>query len=80
MNALHNHMGLNNFECRMIELIAQGLKTNEIAALMNENPHALETYRWRLLGKVGVKNACELVAWAYRNRVLLVEDEIDAPI
>lgn len=57
----------------MIELIADGLGTKQIAERMRHTESSIESYRAKLMRRVKVKNAPELVAWAFRNRILTIK-------
>jgi len=54
----------------MLRSIAEGLTTKEIAVQMKMTEGTTETYRVRLLKKVGVANTAALLAYAYRNGLL----------
>jgi DNA-binding NarL/FixJ family response regulator len=54
----------------IIECLATGLSTKELADRLHMSPRTAETRRQRLLKKVGVKNSVELIAYAFRNGIL----------
>lgn len=54
----------------LLKAIAGGLTTKEIATLLKMSETTAETYRIRLLRKVGVTNTAGLIAYAYRNGIL----------
>ena len=54
----------------MLKAIASGLTTKEIASLLKMSDSTAETYRIRLIKKVGVQNTAGLLAYAYRNGIL----------
>lgn len=54
----------------MLRSIADGLTTKEIAVQMKMTEGTTETYRVRLLKKIGVANTAALLAYAYRNGLL----------
>lgn len=61
---------LNLHEHELLKAIASGLTTKEIASLLKMSEATAETYRIRLIRKVGVHNTAGLVAYAYRNGIL----------
>ncbi len=61
---------LNETEMNMLTAIARGETTKEIAVEYKMSPATAETYRIRLLRKVGVPNTAALLAYAFRNGIL----------
>lgn len=61
---------LTESEMNMLRAIARGETTKEIAIEYKMSPATAETYRIRLLRKVGVPNTAALLAYAYRNGIL----------
>lgn len=61
---------LNFAERELLKAIASGLTTKEIASQLKMSGATAETYRIRLLKKVGVQNTAGLMAYAYRNGIL----------
>lgn len=57
-------------EKELLKAIANGGTTKEIATELKMSPSTAETYRVRLLKKVGVPNTAGLLAYAYRNGIL----------
>ncbi len=57
-------------ESDLLKAIASGLTTKEIATLLKMSDNTAETYRMRLIKKVGVSNTAGLIAYAYRNGML----------
>ena len=57
-------------EVDMLKALARGSITKEIANEMNLAEATAETYRIRLIRKVGVPNTAALLAYAYRNGIL----------
>lgn len=57
-------------EKEVIELLAQGYRTHEIAQKLNRTFKTVETYRCRLLDKVSVRNTSELLHYAHRNGLI----------
>ena len=54
----------------MLKAIASGLTTKEIAPMLELSDSTAETYRIRLIKKVGVLNTAGMIAYAYRNGIL----------
>jgi DNA-binding NarL/FixJ family response regulator len=61
---------LNFQENEMLRNIARGLTTKEIAHHLKMSEATTETYRIRLIKKLGVSNTAALLAYAYRNGIL----------
>lgn len=61
---------LSASEREMLKAIASGLTTKEIASLLKLSDSTAETYRIRLIKKVGVLNTAGMIAYAYRNGIL----------
>jgi two-component system response regulator FimZ (fimbrial Z protein) len=57
-------------EMELVRAIANGLTTKQMAADLKLKPATAETYRIRLLKKIGVPNTASLLAYAYRNGIL----------
>jgi DNA-binding NarL/FixJ family response regulator len=57
-------------EMEMLKAIARGAVTKEIAIELKMAESTAETYRIRLIKKVGVSNTAALLAYAYRNGIL----------
>lgn len=61
---------LNAQELNILKALARGSITKEIAHELKMAEATAETYRMRLLKKVGVPNTAALLAYAYRNGIL----------
>jgi len=57
-------------EKELLKAIASGATTKEIGPQLKMSPATAETYRTRLMRKVGVPNTAALLAYAYRNGLL----------
>jgi DNA-binding NarL/FixJ family response regulator len=57
-------------EKELLKAIASGATTKEIGPQLKMSPATAETYRTRLMKKVGVPNTAALLAYAYRNGIL----------
>ncbi len=54
-------------ERQVMSLLVDGLTGREIASLLRLSPKSVDTYRGRLLGKLGLRNLAELVTFAVRH-------------
>ena len=63
-------VSLNFQENEFLKIIASGLTTKEMAAQLKMTESTTETYRTRLIKKLGVPNSAALLAYAYRNGLL----------
>lgn len=61
---------LTDHEKELLSAIDQGLTTKEISTLLKMSETTTETYRTRLMKKVGVHNTAALLAYAYHNGIL----------
>ena len=61
---------LSTPEMELLRAIAKGETTKEIAEELKMSTATAETYRVRLMKKVGVSNTAALLAYAYRNGIL----------
>ena len=61
---------LNFQENEILRSIARGLTTKEMAHHLKMGEATAETYRMRLIKKLGVSNTAALLAYAYRNGIL----------
>lgn len=63
-------VSLSAREMEMLKAIASGSVTKEIAIALKMKEATAETYRIRLIKKVGVPNTAALLAYAFRNGIL----------
>lgn len=66
---------LSKRERQVVELVVRGKSSAEIGALLNLSPKTVETYRSRLMGKLGVNDVTALVRFAVREG-LIPPDEV----
>jgi DNA-binding NarL/FixJ family response regulator len=57
-------------EKELLKAIASGMTTKEIAVSLKMTESTIETYRIRLIKKVGLTNTAALLAYSYRNGIL----------
>jgi DNA-binding NarL/FixJ family response regulator len=60
---------LNAREKQLLRLISEGRRNKEIATEMKLSANSIETYRARLMKKVGYRNSAELVRFAVREGI-----------
>jgi len=63
-------VALSFHENELLKIIASGLTTKQIAVELKMTEATTETYRTRLIKKIGVPNSAALLAYAYRNGIL----------
>jgi DNA-binding NarL/FixJ family response regulator len=60
-------------EREVLQLIADGKSNAEAAALLNLSPRSVETYRLRLMQKLGIEDLASLVKFAIRHGMTTLE-------
>ena len=63
---------LTDREREVLGLLAQGLRNEDIAALLFISPQTVQTHVRNLLGKLGVHSKLEAVAFAVRHGAVKV--------
>ncbi len=58
---------LTERERQVYQLLAEGKSNKEVATLLGVSPHTVETHRTRIMEKLGLHNAAELVLSAVRR-------------
>jgi DNA-binding NarL/FixJ family response regulator len=61
---------LNEVETRILQLVANGLKTHEIGEKLDIPPPTVETYRVRICRRLNVPNSCAAVAFGIRTKII----------
>lgn len=61
---------LSAMEERVLHLTAQGRPAREIATLLSISPSTVDTYRSRIMHKLGLQTRAELVQWALAHGLL----------
>lgn len=61
---------IKSVDKEVLQLMAEGFNTKEIAALMSKPESTIETYRHRLYNRLGVRNGPHCIAYAFRNKIL----------
>lgn len=70
-NQSADESNLSMREIEVLRLIADGLKTDEIAERLRVKPNTIETHRRHLLDKLDVRNSAELVRRAISSGILM---------
>ena len=61
-------------EKKVLELIAGGYSTSDVATALDISKYTVLSHRRSLLGKFGVNNSVQLVTLAIKNRIIDVHD------
>jgi DNA-binding NarL/FixJ family response regulator len=61
---------LSQREREIFQLVAEGKSSSEIAALLGLSPKSVDTYRSRLMQKLGVSNIPSLVSFAIQHGII----------
>jgi len=56
-------------ECEVIQLVVEGKTSAEIAVILSLSPKSVETYRSRLMLKLGITNIPALVKFALQHGI-----------
>jgi DNA-binding CsgD family transcriptional regulator len=64
---------LSSREHEILRLVAEGKTSREIADRLSISPKTVDTYRSRLMHKIGVKNLAALVKFAIRHGLISLE-------
>jgi two-component system, NarL family, response regulator NreC len=60
-------------EREIMQLVAEGKSSIEIAQILRLSPKTVETYRSRLMEKLGIDNLAGLVRFAIQHGVITLE-------
>ncbi len=66
-------MALSGREREVVQLVAEGHTTREIAALLELSVRTVESHRHKIMGKLGLRTVAGLTKWAIRNRLTTVD-------
>ncbi|MFP4354244.1 MAG: response regulator [Phycisphaerae bacterium] len=58
---------LSDRECEVLQLVAEGQSTKEIAADLNITPKTVDTHRQHIMDKLGIRSIAELTKYAVRE-------------
>jgi two-component system response regulator NreC len=76
INELKNIYGmpaLTDREREIIQALGDGLSFKEIGARLFISPRTVENHKTNILEKLGLKNTIELVKYAIRHKIILLE-------
>ena len=54
----------------ILRLIADGYSSEQIAKMLGNSKKTIDSMRFEMLRRVGVNNVAELVAYAFRNKLI----------
>ena len=60
-------------EREVLQLLAEGKRTSEIAKLLHIGVKTVETHRWQIMNKLGIRNLAELTKYAIREGLTSLE-------
>lgn len=63
-------MSLNPKYISIIKMISEGYTSKEISVMLNIKHKTVETYRKRAYQSLGLRNTCQLVAYAVKNGII----------
>jgi two-component system, NarL family, response regulator NreC len=75
----HNREILTRRERQVVQLLAEGKSTKEVASLLGLSVKTAETHRSNIMGKLGLHSVSELVMYAVRNNIVQAFNS-DAPV
>lgn len=61
---------LTDREKEILQLLAEGRSNKEVAVLLNLSTNTVETHRTRIMQKLGLHSAAEIVLYAVRKRIV----------
>jgi len=62
-------------ECQVVQLVAEGKSSKEVASMLNVSTKTAETHRNNIMRKLGLHSTSELVLYAVRNNIVRVAGE-----
>ena len=75
----HNRDVLTRRERQVVQLLAEGKSTKEVASFLGLSVKTAETHRSNIMGKLGLHSVSELVMYAVRNNIVQAFNA-DAPV
>jgi len=69
----HEPSALTRRERQVVQLLAEGRSSKEVAALLNLSVKTAETHRSNIMSKLGLHSVSELVLYAVRNHIVFVQ-------
>jgi DNA-binding NarL/FixJ family response regulator len=65
---------LTNREREVLQMVAEGLSSAEIARRLSISPRTAELHRGRMMNKLGLRNQTELIRYAFKRGILTLDD------
>ena len=73
-NALHDPLErLSSRERQVLQMLAEGRSVSDIACTLSLSPKTVETYRARMLDKLGLHDLASLIKFAIQQGILSLE-------
>lgn len=73
LNAIHNMPALTERELEIIRELGEGLSFKEIGNKLFISPRTVENHKNNILEKLELKNTIELVKYAIKHKIILIE-------
>ncbi len=67
---IFENMHLSKRELQIVQLLAEGQKSKDIAAALKISGLTVYTHRRNILKKLELGNSSQVVAWAYKNGLI----------
>jgi DNA-binding NarL/FixJ family response regulator len=61
---------LTEREKEILQLLAEGKSNKDVAVMLNLSPNTVETHRTRIMQKLDLHSAAEIVLYAVRKRIV----------
>lgn len=74
-DARHDEEALSPRERQILLLVAQGQTSNAIGEALHLSPKSVDTYRSRLMKKLGLGDIAAVVKWAIREGLISLDEE-----
>ena len=68
-----SYNSLTEREKEVLLLVCKGLTSNEISEKLHISPKTVEVHRTNIFSKVDVRNTAELIIWAIKNKVYVID-------
>lgn len=65
-----DNSSLSNREREVLQLVAEGFTTNEIAGKLHVSPKTVETHRQRIMNKLDLHDIASLTRYAFEKRII----------
>ena len=69
----NSYNSLTEREKEVLLMVCKGLTSNEISERLFISPKTVEVHRTNIFSKVNVRNTAELIIWAVKNKVYVIE-------